>query len=300
MYDTAYSDYKVTHPSCPFHSHPHAYIVRALYDAFRAEGLGIGTYFSKPDWHSEHFWVPEFGPAPTRNANYDPLEHPERWEAFVQFTHNQITELMSKYGKVDCLWLDGGWVRPTTNHQDIRLSELVAKLRATVQPHLIVADRTVPGENENILTPEQSVPDHAIPVPWETCMTLGRSFSFHYDDRYKSASEIIHIFLDILSKGGSLALNITPQPNGELPRQGVRILRQLGAWMRTQSEGVYESTISPCPSEGRLRYTRRGDKDYAYFLYDDYVTLPQRLALSVDGAVERVEVLRTGQSLPHR
>ncbi len=73
------------------------------------EGMWAGAYFSKPDWHSEYYWDPYWPPL-DRNVNYDPEAYPERWEKFVQFTHSQIMELMSDYGKIDILWLDGGWV----------------------------------------------------------------------------------------------------------------------------------------------------------------------------------------------
>ena len=77
----------------------------------------IGAYFSKPDWHSPDYWWPYFA-TPDRNPNYDIKKYPERWARFVAFTHAQIDELMSNYGRVDILWLDGGWVRPRTRRGD--------------------------------------------------------------------------------------------------------------------------------------------------------------------------------------
>ena len=71
----------------------------------------IGAYFSKPDWHSPDYWWPYFPPK-DRNVNYDPAKYPERWNAFKNYTYNQIQELMTGYGNMDILWLDGGWVRP--------------------------------------------------------------------------------------------------------------------------------------------------------------------------------------------
>ncbi len=68
----------------------------------------IGAYFSKPDWHSADYWWPYFA-TPDRNPNYDiTKKYPDRWARFVAFTHAQIDELMSNYGKVDILWLDAG------------------------------------------------------------------------------------------------------------------------------------------------------------------------------------------------
>ena len=112
MYDTDTTDYKITAESCPIHTHKDADIVGALFREFRRQGLGISVYFSKPDWHSEYYWAPQFGTAPDRNVNYDVSEHPDLWEKYVQFAHQQIRELCTNYGKVDVLWLDGGWGAP--------------------------------------------------------------------------------------------------------------------------------------------------------------------------------------------
>ncbi len=109
MFDTKLTDYKITDPGCPFHSNPKANVTKEIFDAFRAEGMWVGPYFSKPDWHCDDYWDPYFPPM-DRNVNYDPVAYPEKWENYVQFTQNQIMELMTDYGKVDILWLDGGWV----------------------------------------------------------------------------------------------------------------------------------------------------------------------------------------------
>ena len=83
---------------------------------FRKENFWIGAYFSKPDWHSDYYWWKQFPPS-DRNANYSIQKYPEQWKKFVDFTHNQINELVSDYGKVDILWLDGGWVRKKTDEE---------------------------------------------------------------------------------------------------------------------------------------------------------------------------------------
>ncbi len=68
MFDTKMTDYKVTDPGCPFHSHPKANIAGEIFSAFRAEGLWTGAYFSKPDWHCDDYWWPNFA-TPDRNVN---------------------------------------------------------------------------------------------------------------------------------------------------------------------------------------------------------------------------------------
>ena len=79
LWDTAYTEYKTTAEECPFHTHKYADIVRAMFDAFRKEGLGIGAYFSKADWHCPDYWETEkaLTQKTTRNPTYDPKENPE-------------------------------------------------------------------------------------------------------------------------------------------------------------------------------------------------------------------------------
>lgn len=298
MFDSQYSDYKITAPDCPFHTSPNADIVRSMFDAFRKEGLAISAYFSKPDWHSPYYWSPDFPKPMTRNVNYRIEEYPELWEKFTEYTHNQLTEICTNYGKVDVLWLDGGQVRPGNNGQDIRLGEVVDKIRAGAQPHLIVCDRTVGGPYENIITPEGGVPSAAIHVPWEACIPIGGHFAFHYDDRSKSPLTLVHMFLDIISKGGSLALNVTPRPDGMLPLDQVHAIRCMGRFLNTNAEGIYETHIAPCRPGREYLYTAKGDVIYLFFLYKERPYLPPRLYPDVRVQVKKVTVLRTGQPIP--
>lgn len=300
MFDTKTTDYKITSPDCPFHTHPDADIVGALYREFRKKGLGISTYFSKPDWHSPYYWCPEFGTAPTRNVNYDVKEHPELWEKYVAFVHEQIRELCTNYGKIDVLWLDGGWVRPDNQGQDIRLGEIVEEIRATTQPHLIVCERTCGGEYENFITPEKTVPEQAMDVPWETCTTVGDKFSFHYTDDFKTGRELVHLLLDVVSKGGNLALNLAPQPDGLLPAPAVRSLREMGAWLKLFGDGIYETHLCAPYFEEKLFYTQKQDTVFAFYAYEDVPVLPKKLTLHVDKKVSKVTCKRTGQTIKFR
>jgi len=194
MFDTKYTDYKVTDPKTPFSKNAKANITKEIFNAFRAQGMWAGAYFSKPDWHSPYYWWPNFA-TPDRNVNYDVTKYPERWENFVQYTQNQIMELMSDYGKIDILWLDGGWVEKMTpeqvkayvtapgykfmhiQNQDVRMDEIAAKARM-LQPGLLVVDRAVEGPNQNYLTPENQVPKEQLDYPWESCIIMGGGWSY--------------------------------------------------------------------------------------------------------------------------
>ena len=298
MFDTQTTDYKITDPSCPFHTSPYADITRSLYDEFRKRGMAISVYFSKPDWHSDDYWHRAFGTAPTRNVNYSIEEHPEMWERFVSYTHRQIEELGTRYGKIDCLWLDGGWVNPDNQGQDIRLGEIVNKLRSGPQPHLIVCDRTVGGEFENIVTPEKEIPERPMNIPWETCTTVGDRFSFHYTDNFKTGRQLVHLLLNVVSRGGNLALNVAPQPDGALPAGAVASLRDLGRWMRIHGEGIYNTTIAEPYFIRNIRYTAKGDTRYIFYLYEDCASLPLKLHLQFSGKAHKIRLMRTGQEVP--
>ena len=298
MFDSKYTDYKITNPDCPFHAHKYANIVREVFDAFRKKDIAIAAYFSKPDWNCPWYWAEgmEHPVAYSRNPTYNPAEHPELWEKFTEFTHNQIMELMEDYGRIDILWLDGGQVNPA-NGQDVLMSELVAKAR-TVQPWLITADRTVGGENENYITPEQSIPGQAIRIPWESCVTVGSQWGYRFGDTYKSARTLIHMLIQVVSHGGNLALNVGPQPNGELPEEALCELRGLGTWLRVNGEAIYGTRPADIAKVGEICYTTKENSTYALIPLEEHETLSGSILIPWDKSADTVTCLTTGEDLP--
>lgn len=290
LWDTQYTDYKTTAPDCPYYTNEHADIVRSLFFAMREKGVGIGAYFSKADWHSADYWHDRR--KTSRNPTYDIEADPARWERFVRFTQDQLLELGERYAPLDILWLDAGWVCKA-NGQDIRLEEVVPALRRK-NPGLIVVDRTVGGAYENYITPEQSVPEAPLFVPWESCVSLGTGFSYRYDDDYKSPREVVHLLLDVVSKGGNLALNLAPQPDGRLPDPGVRTLRALGKWLETHGEGVYGTQPVAPYRQGDFALTAKGKTVYAFKLYGEGEAIPRRIALPVEKPIRSVRLLGYG------
>jgi alpha-L-fucosidase len=306
MFDSKFTNYKVTDPECPFHVNPKANITKEIFDAFRAKGLWAGAYFSKPDWHSEYYWDPYFPPL-DRNVNYDPHLYPEKWEKFVEFTHNQIMELMTDYGKVDILWLDGGWVSKKSPEevrhsvenrtegavsgfnksraidQDIRMDELAAKARVK-QPGLIVVDRAVEGPNQNYLTPENTVPKEMLPYPWESCIIAGGGWSWVPDAKFMTPRKAIHMLVDIVAKGGNLLYNIAPGPDGKWPEGAYSLLEAMGAWINVNGEAIYGTrAIAPYKS-GNICFSRKKDSKEVYAIYlpsDNQDSLPE--AVMVEG-----------------
>ena len=313
MFDTKLTDYRVTSPKCPFHDDPRADIAKGVFDAFRAEGLWTGAYFSKPDWHSPYYWWPYFPPK-DRNVNYLPTRYPERWQQFKDFTSGQIEELMSNYGKMDILWLDGGQVRPLNTidtsvswqkailiDQNIDMPRIAAMAR-THQPGLLVVDRTVGGEYENYVTPEGHVPDADLGVPWETCMPMGSSWSWLPNEQYKSTDEIIRTLVKVVSRGGSLLLNVAPGPDGQLDSTAYVRLKEVGEWLKVNGEAIYGTQEPTYHASGdylgaRERETwlaRKRSRVVQYIFIDD-----KRTELKLDqhlGGKPRISIL--GSSTP--
>ncbi len=263
MWDSKYSDYKTTAPDCPFHTHKYADICAHLFESFRKRGVGIVAYFSKADWHVDSYWKNDTarGNFKYRGPSYNPKENPEEWERFVTFTQNQIRELGTNYGKLDAMWFDAGWVCPQSG-QDIRLGEIIEEIRK-VQPGMLCADRTVGGPYENYVTPEQCVPEKPLSIPWESCITLGTSFSFKYEDEYKSPRQVICLLVDIVVKGGNLAINVGPQPDGRIPAGAVKSLKGMGEWLREYGEAIYGTRVCAPYKKDGIGFTQKDGSVYA-------------------------------------
>ncbi len=255
LYDTKETNYKTTDPSCPFSSNKNADVVKTLFDACRKQGLGVTAYFSKADWHHDDFWENAgIGRTTDRNPTYDATKNPEKWNRFKEFNKRQMLELVRDYGPLDALWLDGGWVGWNPS---LGIPEAIAEARK-INPALIAIDRCA-GTCEDVRTPEQTVPEKPLDYPWESCITMADNWGYHYDDEYKSADEIIKMLVDIVAKGGNLALNVGPMPDGRLPRPALERMAELGQWLRRHGEAIYATRVRAPYKRDKWAFTQSKD-----------------------------------------
>jgi len=267
MFDTQQTDFKIT--DGPFKNHPKANVAKYVFDAFRRQDFMIGAYYSKPDWHSPYFWWPKYA-TPDRNVNYDIRRYPWRWNQFKQFTAAQIQELMTGYGRIDILWLDGGWVRPLETvtdevrawgapippfSQEVDIPAIAAKARQS-QPGLLVVDRTVHGAYENYQTPEQRIPASRLSNPWESCITLGDAWGYVPGDQFKSSAKVIHQLIEVVAKGGNMLLGVGPNADGILTAQQVSRLHEIGQWLKHQGAAIYGTRSIDNFQSGNVYFTQ--------------------------------------------
>lgn len=197
--------------------------------AARNEGLKLGIYYSLLDWSNKDY------PHETRNSmRYQVKDDPARWQRFLDFDHKQLTELNKQY-KPDLYWFDGDW---DFNSETWKAKEMSTMLRS-FNPQVILNSR-IQGYGD-YATPEQGVPIRRPDSPWwELCMTMNDSWGYApTDTNYKSANMLLNTFVDCISNGGNLLLDIGPKPDGTIPQEQIDILKEFGRWTKKHADAIY-------------------------------------------------------------
>ncbi len=155
-----------------------------------------------------------------------------------------------------------------------------------------MVDRTVGGRYENYRTPEQEVPEKAMPYVWETCMTMATQWSYKPDDKYKSTRQLIHLLVNIVAKGGNFLVNVGPNADGELPEPALERMKEIGQWMRINGDAIYGTRPIPPYKVGQVCLTKKGEKLYAICLAAEGQTaLPERIQIPPIKAAKSVKLL---------
>ncbi|MFQ3596352.1 MAG: alpha-L-fucosidase, partial [Sphingomonadaceae bacterium] len=206
-------------------------IVGAFMAACRKAGLRAGLYLSLSDWRHPDY--PPFTDAmrPYRFGAY-PMPPPEAWERYRACLRAQVSELLDRY-QPDLLWFDGGWERTAAQWD---ADGLAAFIRARA-PAILLNDR-LPGHGD-FATPEQFVPPEPPATPWETCLTMNRSWGFNAADHdYKTPAQLLHTLAETAARGGNLLLNIGPDGDGHVPSPQGERLEAIGGWMARNGDAI--------------------------------------------------------------
>ncbi len=237
MFDTATTDFSVMHT--PFGQD----VTRWVVEAFRKQGLAIGLYFSPDDFSVLRRQGIEIARG---RSEVDPVNNAE----LMAINRAQIRELLSNYGAIDLVFLDG---------QPEGLKQLAWEL----QPDIVVT-------RGDIATPEQQVPDAPLPMPWESCVTMATAWQYQpTNEIYKSGRELITLLAETRAKGGNLLLNVGPKPNGELPTEQTERLMELGLWNFVNGEAIFGARPWHATREDGVWYTRAPEADTVYAILTD-------------------------------
>lgn len=275
LFDSKYTDYKATNTKAGRD------LVKEYVDAFRAEGLKVGFYYSLIDWHHPDY--PHFNdPIHPRRGDPACTDKHRDFSRYVEYMHNQIRELLTNYGKIDIMWFDFSYGE--MNGEKWEATKLVNMVRS-LQPDIIIDNRLFRGEKlfndldtapifcGDFTSPEQFVPSKGMvdkygrPVPWEVCLTtqVGSWCYMNGNENFMTPRQVIYTLVDCVSKNGNLILNVGPTAKGDFPKQTVQLLEEVGDWMYQNGESVYccGSVDVPQPEWGRL--TTDGKNIYAHF-----------------------------------
>ena len=287
LWDTKYTDYKITKTAFGRD------LVKEYVEAFRAEGLRVGFYYSLIDWHHPDFLIDDRHPLMPKGCTPGNVKGTvggaETWRKinagkdmarYRKYMKDQIAELLSNYGKIDVVWFDFSY--PGDQGKDCHDWDSVGivNLARTLQPGIIIDNRLDLNDTKggwDFVSPEQfkvqAWPERdGRKVPWETCQTFSGSWGYYRDETtWKNPKQLVSLLADTVSFGGNLLLNVGPTARGVFDARAVARLKALGEWMRFNSRAIYGCTQAPeglTPPNGTALTWNPRTKRLYLFLYD--------------------------------
>ena len=314
MFDTKYTDYKCTNTPAGRD------LVKEYVEAFRAEGLKVGFYYSLIDWHHPDFTIDAIHP---RRYDKDAQQQNEGrdMKRYAQYMRNQVTELLTNYGKIDILWFDFSYPNKDPKfpdwmegkgRNDWESEELIKTARA-LQPDIIIDNRS--DMEQDLWTPEQyqmlEWVKHAETgelVTWEACQTFSGSWGYFRDEQtWKTPKMLIEMLINTVCIGGNLLMNVGPTARGYLDYRAENALKVYADWMKYNSRSIYGCTMAEpefkAPRGTRLTQSEDGKRLYIHLIEYPYAFLEfENLADKIDYAQflnDGSEVLYTKGGVDH-
>lgn len=281
LWDTKFGDFNA------MHSPAGKDLIRPFVEELRKENLKVGLYFSLPDWSYEDY------PNITRNQKRY-TDDSIRWNRFLSYYQGQLKELNSEF-KPDLFWFDGDWEFSAEKWQSLKVRNFLLK----DNPKVILNSRL--NGHGDYATPEQGVP---VVRPkekyWELCMTMNNSWGYQGNDKaYKTPNQIIGIFVDCISMGGNLLLDIGPKADGTIPDEQVEILEELGRWTTKHKEAIYGTQAGLPAGHFYGPSTLSADGTTLYLFLTQKPTHPIVIK-GLKNPINRIRIVGDGTKLSHQ
>jgi len=274
LFDSKFTDYKST--NTPYGKD----LIKEYVEAFRAEGLKVGFYYSLIDWHHPDYTIDRVHPQRQESDSaYARLNKGRDMNKYREYLKNQVRELLTNYGEISIIWFDFSFPGKNGKGRADWDSENLLKLARSLQPGIIVDDRLDLSDVEggfDFISPEQYKVEkwpeiNGKRVAWETCQTFSGSWGYYRDENtWKSSAQLIELLVESVSKGGNLLLNVGPTARGVFDYRAQDRLSSMGEWMKYNSRSVYGCTEAPAgfvaPDNTLLTYNPVTKRLYIHLL----------------------------------
>jgi alpha-L-fucosidase len=274
LFDSKYTDYKST--NTPYGKD----LIKEYVEAFRAEGLKVGFYYSLIDWHHPDYTIDSNHPQrQNSDTAYARLNKGRDMNKYREYIKNQVRELLTNYGEISVIWFDFSFPGKNGKSRADWDSENLLKLARSLQPGIIVDDRLDLKDVEggwDFVSPEQvkvaKWPEYnGKKVPWETCQTFSGSWGYYRDENtWKSTPQLLELLIESVSKGGNLLLNVGPTARGVFDFRAQDRLKSMGEWMKYNNRSIYGCTEAPVeftpPANSLLTYNPTTKRLYVHLL----------------------------------
>lgn len=283
MYDTKLSDLSIV-KATPAKKD----MIQPFFNELRKRNIKCGAYFSLIDWSDKNY--PGFL---KDSSKYKVQDDYDRWNRFRSFFQGQIKEIGQKFNP-DLWWFDGDWEHSAEEWE----SQKVRNIILSSNPAAIINGRLQGyGDYE---TPEQSFP---VSRPkynwWELCMTTNDNWGFHHDNNWKTPYEVISIFVDVVSNGGNLLLDMGPKEDGTIPEEQINVLKELGAWNKRNGEAIF-NTLPGIPQGYFYGPTTLSKDSTTLYLFLQGQTSGQVSLKGLKNNIKQISVVGTGTKLTHK
>lgn len=257
----------------------------------RARGWNFFTY--KPEYDTTNpkyadFYWPQHGKEPDHEWLAD-------WQA-------RLHEVVDKY-QPDLMWFDFGWGQPAFEpyKKDFAAYYYNQADKWGKQVSLIYKGDNLP-KGAGLLDVERGKLDRLWPDLWMTDTTVFKdTWGYVEGAPMKKVNTLLHDLIDIVSKNGTLLLNVGPKADGTIPEDQRAVIRGIGTWLKANGDAIYGTRPFHTFKDGEaVRYTRKGNKVYAIFLEQPKgnVLLAEMAEAKLGGLkVKKVSLLDGGKNL---